>query len=169
MSFSALMQVVDGLRHDRMLEPNEILARLYRATTATLESRDRRYRRVEDPMHCVWAALVLVNEHRFLNGNTFVAMDCLCQSYSRASEATAWFASRDGWQAIARLIELAPAKDPSRLDSARLELQRALRSRLEAMTGSGLDWFHCLISSARGGEAADSANELPLIAHPESD
>lgn len=155
-SFSALMRVVDGLRHDRMLEPNEILVRLYRATTTTLESRDKRYRRLEDPLHCVWAALLLANEQSFLKGNTFVAMDCVCQSYGRASEATSWFASKTGWQAIAPLSEIAPVKDPSRLDSARLEVQRALRSRLEAMTGNGLDWFHGLVSSARGVEAANS-------------
>lgn len=168
-SFSALMQLVDGLHHDRMLEPNEVLTRLYRATTTALESRDKRYRRLEDPLHCVWAALLLTNEQSFLNGNTFVAMDCLCQSYSRVSEATPWFSSRDGWQAIAPLVQVAPAKDPSRLDRARLELQRALRARLETMPGNGLDWFYYLISSARSGEAANSPDEQRLIAHAESD
>lgn len=168
-SFSALMQLVDGLHHDRMLDPSEILTRLYRATTATLESRDRRYRRVEDPAHCVWAALLLANEHRFLNGNAFVSMDYLCQKYSRVAGAPAWFSSGDGWQAIAPLLEINTAKEPSRLDSARLEVQRALRARLEAMTGYGFDWFHCLISLARGGEAPDSSNEQALIADAESD
>ncbi|MEY9180580.1 hypothetical protein [Bradyrhizobium sp. USDA 313] len=168
-SFSALMQLVDGLHHDRMLEPDEILTRLYRATTTTLESRDKRYRRLEDPLHCVWAALLLANEGSFLNGNTFVAMDCLCQSYSRASEATPWFSSRDGWQAIAPLIEIAPAKDPSRLDRARLELQRALRARLEAMQEGGLDWFNCLISLSESGDTTRSSNEQRVIAIREVD
>lgn len=166
-SFSALMQAADGLYHDRMLEPTEILTRLYRATTATLESRDRRYRRVEDPAHCVWAALLLANEHRFLNGNVFVSMDYLCQKYSRAAGAPAWFSSDDGWQAIAPLLEINTAKEPSRLDNARLEVQHALRARLEAMTGYGFDWFHCLISLARDGEA--TANEQPLVADAECD
>lgn len=155
-SFSGLMQVVDGLRHDRMLEPNEILVRLYRATTTTLESRDKRYRRPEDPLHCVWAALLLTNEESFLKGDTFVAMDSVCQCYGRVSEATSWFDSQTGWQAIAPLTEITPVKDPGRLDSARAEVQRALRSRLEAMTGNGLDWFHGLVSSARGSETASS-------------
>lgn len=168
-SFSALIQVVDGLRHDRMLEPDEILARLYRATTTTLESRDKRYRRLEDPLHCVWAALLLANEQSFLNGNTFVAMDGLCQSYSRASEATAWFASRDGWQAIAPLIEIVPVKDPSRLDSARLELQRALRARLEAMQEVGLDWFYGLIGLSENADTTRSSNEHRVIALREVD
>lgn len=168
-SFSALMQLVDGLHHNRMLDPSEILTRLYRATTATLESRDRRYRRVEDPMHCVWAALLLANEHRFLNGNAFVSMDYLCQKYSRVAGAPAWFSSGDGWQAIAPLLEINTVKEPSRLDNARLEVQRALRARLEAMTGNGVDWFHCLTSLARSGEAPDSSNEEPLMADAESD
>lgn len=168
-SFSALIQLVDGLHHDRMLDPHEILTRLYRATTATLESRDRRYRRVEDPAHCMWAALLVANEHTFLNGNAFVSMDHLCQKYSRAAGAPAWFSSVDGWQAIAPLLEINTVKEPNRLDNARLEVQRALRVRLEAMTGYGFDWFHCLISSARGGETTDSSNEQPLIADAESD
>lgn len=168
-SFSALMQLVDGLHHDRKLEPNEILTRLYRATTTTLESRDKRYRRLEDPLHRVWAALLLANEQSFLNGNTFVAMDCLCQSYSRVSEATPWFSSRDGWQAIAPLNEIAPVKDPSRLGSARLELQRALRARLEATQEGGLDRFNCLISLSESGDTTRSSNEQRVIAIREVD
>lgn len=168
-SFSALMQVVDGLRHDRMLEPNEILVRLYRATAITLESRDKRYRRLEDSLHCVWAALLLANEQSFLNGNTFVAMDCLCQSYSRVSEATSWFASKTGWQAIAPLTEIAPVEDPSRLDGARLEMQRALRTRLEGIRGIGLEWFHDLINSVKNGQAPHFSNEHASMAHADSE
>ncbi|MGJ4899135.1 hypothetical protein ACQR2B_29180 [Bradyrhizobium oligotrophicum] len=160
-SFSALMQLIDGLHHDRMLEPNEVLTRLYRATTATLESRDRRYRRLEDPLHCVWAALLLANEHSFLNGNAFVAMDYLCQRYCREAAGTMWFS--DNWQAIAPLLEITATDEPSRLDKARLELQRALRARLKAMKGGEVDWFHLLVRLSEVRGATDSLNEqLPM-------
>lgn len=164
MSFSALMQLVDRLRHDRMLEPNELLTRLYRATTATLESRDKRYRRLDDPLHCVWAALLLANERSFLNGNAFVSMDYLCQRYSREAGAPTWFSSTDGWQAIAPLLEISATVEPSRLDNARLELQRALRARLKAMKRDDVDWFHFLIRLSEGQEATDASNEQLLMA-----
>ena len=144
-SLSALMKVIDGLRHHRMLEPQEILTRLYRATAGTLESRDRRYRRLEDPRHCVWAALLLANEDSFLKGNTFVSLDYVCQKYGRASGDSAWFTSIDGWQAIVPLLQISVPEKPNRLDKARLELQRALRDRLDAMRGQGVEWFRSLV------------------------
>jgi hypothetical protein len=165
-SLSALMLVVDRLRHDRMLEPHEILTRLYRATAGTLESRDKRYRRPEDPVHCVWAALLLANENNFLNGNTFISMDDQCQKYGRAARAPAWFGSSDGWLAIAQLVEIDPPDKPNRLDNARLELQRALRVRLKAMESAELAWFHSLVRSSESEAALNPANEQvpPLTA-----
>ena len=163
-SFSALMRLVDRLRFDRMLEPLEILTRLYRATTGTLESRDKRYRRLDDPLHCVWAALLLATERSFLNGNAFVAMDYLCQRYSRAAGALTWFSSTDGWQAIAPLLEINATVEPSRLDNARLELQRTLRARLKAMKGDDVDWFHFLIRLSEDRDATDASNEQLLMA-----
>jgi hypothetical protein len=167
-SFSALMQLVDSLHHDRMLDSDEILTRLYRATTATLESRDRRYRRAEDTAHCVWAALLLVNEQKFLNGNTFMAMDDLCQKYGRAAEAPAWFSSDEGWQAIATLLQISTVEEPGRLDNARHELQLALGARLKAMSGYGIDWFHSMVSLADGGEATSFPSGQPLIGRAET-
>jgi hypothetical protein len=168
-SFSALMRVFDRLRHDRMIEPNELLTRLYRATTGTLESRDRRYRRLDDPVHCAWAALLLANEGSFLGGNAFVSMDNLCQKYNRAAEEPAWFSSGDGWRAIAPLLEIRATKEPSRLDNARLELQRALRARLGTMRRDDLNWFHRLICLSEGREATGSSNKQSLMAIGEVD
>lgn len=159
-SFSALMKLIDHLRHDRMLEPKELLTRFYRATTATLESRDRRYRRVDDPLHCVWAGLLLANERSFLNGNAFVAMDYLCQTYGRDARIPTWFCSTDGWQAIAPLLDISSTKEPSRLDNARLELQHALRARLEAMKRDDVDWFQHLIHGPDSQEATGSNEDL---------
>jgi hypothetical protein len=164
-SFSLLMLLVDRLRHDRMLEPHEIVTRIYRATAGTLESRDKRYRRLEDPAHCAWGALLLANESSFLNGSTFVSMDDLCQRYGRAARVPAWFGSRDGWQAIAPLLEIRLAERPNRLDNARLELQRALRTRLEALEAGDIAWFRWLICSSGKQGVGELINEqLPALA-----
>ena len=168
-SFSALMRVFDRLRHDRMIEPGELLTRLYRATTGTLKSRDKRYRRLDDPVHCVWAALLLANECSFLAGNVFVSMDYLCQKYNRAAEEPALFSSNGGWQAIAPLLDIGAKRKPSRLDNARLELQRALRARLGTMKRDDLDWFHRLIRLSEGQHATGSSNEQILMASEEVD
>jgi hypothetical protein len=141
-SFSALMLLMDRLRHDRMLESDEILTRLYRATTGALESQDKRYRRAEDPAHIVWGALLLASEPSFLRGNTFVAMDHVCQKYNRAAKEPAWFARHEGWQLVAPLLELGTNVSVSRLDKARLELRLALRARLLALRDDALGWFH---------------------------
>jgi hypothetical protein len=88
---------------------------------------------------------------------------------SRVAGAPAWFSSTDGWQAIAPLLEITVRKEPSRLDNARLELQRALRVRLEAMKGGEVDWFHLLVRLSEGREATDSSNEQLLMAIGEAD
>jgi hypothetical protein len=168
-SFSALMLLVDRLRHDRMLEPHEILTRLYRATKGTLESSDKRYRRLEDPAHCVWGALLLANESSFLNGSTFVSMDDLCQKDGRAARVPAWFGSRDGWQAIAPLLETTTIDKPDRLDNARLELQRALRTRLEAVEAGDIAWFNSLIRSLGNQYVDEPTNEQTPVAVGEFD
>lgn len=164
-SLSGLMMVLDRLRHDRMLEPYEILTRLYRATTATLESQDRRYRRLEDPSHCVWAALLLANEFSFLNGDAFVAMDYLCQEYARMAAKPAWFASDEGWQAIAPLLMVSVNKEekPSRLDSARFDLRRALRARLRVTEREDVDWFRSLIGPIEVPEATGVQNQVRSV------
>jgi hypothetical protein len=163
-SLSSLMLVVDRLRHDRMLEPHEILIRLYRATAGTLESRDRRYRRHDDPVHCIWAALLLACEGKFLNGSTFVSMDDLCQKYSRAARAPAWFGSIEGWDAIVPLLESVVPRKPSGLDSVRSELQRALRTRLEALHDEDLAWFRSLSRMSANQRAVGSTSErLPAV------
>ena len=141
-SFSALMLVIDRLRNVRMLEQHEMLARLYRATSGTLELQDKRYRRLEDPAHIIWGALLLASEQSFLRGNTFVAMDSVCQKYGRAAKEPAWFASREGWEFLAPLLDLGANEGISRLDGARLELRLALRARLLALRDEGLGWFH---------------------------
>jgi hypothetical protein len=164
-SFSALMLLIDRLRHDRMLEPHEILARLYRATTGTLESRDKRYRRLEDPAHIIWGALLLANELNFLKGNAFVAMDDVCQKYSRATKLTAWLSAADSWQTLAPILDLGLIESPSRLDSARRDLQRALRGRVMALEDEGLGWFHelgCAIRSWEGMERVERAAPTKL-------
>jgi hypothetical protein len=168
-SFSALMLLVDHLRHRRMLEPDEILTRLYRATAGTLDSRDKRYRRLEDPSHCAWAALLLASENSFIKGNAFVSMDYVGQRYGRAAASPAWFASNDGWQTIAPLLEIGALEKLSRLVNARLELQRTLRRRLEAMESSDIAWFHSLIRSSDGPRAAESSNGQPPVVIAEAD
>lgn len=159
-SFSALMRIVDGLRHDRMLDPEELLVRLYRATSATLQSRDKRYKRADDPLHCVWAALLLNSERSFLRGSAFVSMDYLCQKYSQHAQIADWFSSDDGWQAIAPLLEIRVTEMPSRLNSARLELQTSLRSRLEVMQRDDIAWFQELAHpSERAASCSPSSHE----------
>jgi hypothetical protein len=141
-SFSALMLLTDRLRNVRTLEQRELLTRLYRATSRTLELADRRYRRSEDPAHIIWGALLLANERSFLCGNAIVAMDNVCQQYGRAAREPAWFSSHEGWEVLAPLLDLGISGGISRLDVARLELRLALRARLLASRDERLNWFH---------------------------
>ena len=136
-SYSTLLVLVDRLHFDRMLQPDEILTRLYRATEATLESSDRRYRQTADPAHCVWAALLLSHENSFRRGNAFLALDYICQKYRRAADDADWIDGPDGWQVAAFVCEeMEICQSASRLDRARFATQRALRARLMASHGS---------------------------------
>lgn len=164
-SLSELMRLVDRLRHDRVLDSHEILTRLYRATARTLEGSDRRYRRLEDPCHCIWAALLLANENSFLKGNAFLSLDYVCQHYARAAGVPAWFNSSDGWQSIAPLLDVIAPDKPSRLGGVRLELQRALRGRLEAMNTSDVEWFRSLIRDNERGEPGllDGQSSIAIV------
>lgn len=136
-SFSSLMFLVDRLQSDRMLEPDEILTRLYRATEATLQSSDRRYRQIENPAHCIWAALLLSSETSFRRGNVFVAMEHVCQRYHRAADDGDWLSGHEGWQVIASLEGVESRQAAGRLDRARLAVQLALRNRLMNGTDAG--------------------------------
>jgi hypothetical protein len=159
-SLSALMKVVDGLRHDRMLETDKLLTRLYRATTGTLESRDRRYRRLEDPLHCAWAAQLLASENQFIKGSAFVALDDVCQRYGRVDSAADWISSDDGWRMLASVFgRHSPAK-PGRLDRSRIGLQSALRERLRLMSDGHIDWLE--LGFEAGSECIEirTSNEL---------
>jgi hypothetical protein len=145
-SLASLMNVIDRLRHGRMLESREILTRIYRATTATLQSQDKRYRRLEDPAHCVWAALLLSNERKFLNAEIFVSMDFVCQEYARMTVVPDWFSSDTGWRAIAPLLAVdidgsRAGERMSRLDRARADLRNALVLRLSRAQSDDLIWF----------------------------
>lgn len=159
---SALITVVDGLRHDRMLQAGEMLTRLYRATTGTLESRDRRYRRLEDPLHCVWAAQLLAAENEFMRGNVFVALDDVCQRYGRIDSASDWIASDDGWRTLLLVLNrFAPGKR-GRLDQARIGLQSALCERLRPMGGDLVDWRKREVQAE--GDLASNEERISAIA-----
>ena len=144
-SLSELMVMIDWQRQRTMLEPAEIVTRIYRATAGILESRDKRYRRPEEVVHLVWGVLLLANEQTFLNGNVFVAMERVCQEYFRAAKDPKWFAETDKWQSMACLLEFTEVEDPSRLDSARLKLRQALRKRIDALNEPGLAWFQASV------------------------
>lgn len=165
-SFSALMKVVDGLRHDRMLEADEVLTRLYRATTGTLESRDRRYRRLEDPLHCVWAAQLLAAEKECMTGNVFVALDNVCQRYGRIDSASDWIASHEGWRTLQLVFARHASGSRGRLHQARIGLQNALRERLRSMGEGQVDGIQLGLQGDSDQSVALSSNEqsAPAIA-----
>jgi len=154
-SFSELMVMIDWQRQGAMLEPAEIVTRIYRATTETLEGRDKRYRRPEEVVHLVWGVLLLANEQTFLNGNVFVAMEQVCQEYFRVAKDPKCFAMMDQWQSLACLLEFKEVEDPSRLDSARLKLRRALRKRIDALNEPGLAWFQASVSRIESESPAE--------------
>ncbi|MCK1283920.1 hypothetical protein IVB41_08210 [Bradyrhizobium sp. 44] len=162
-SLSAFMLMVDRLRFNVMLEPREILTRLYRATQGTLESRDRRYRKVEDPTHCIWAALLLGQENSVLRGNPFVAMDELCQRFASAAATPSWFSSHQAWQALVPLLNSRDVQS-TRLDQARYGMQCALKSRLEKMNVDDLSWFRKLIDPTKvdAGALENGSRKLEL-------
>jgi len=160
-SLSALMKVVDGLRHDRMLEADEMLTRLYRATTGTLESRDRRYRRLEDPLHCVWAAQLLAAENEFMKGNVFIALDDVCQRYGRIDSAPDWIASHEGWRTLQVVLARHASGKRGRLDQARIGLVSALRERLRSMGEGQVDGIQL-------GLEADSDQSVALASNEQS-
>lgn len=140
-SFAGVMEVVDRQRHQMMLEPTEILARIFRATAGTLENNDKRYSRPQNDLHLRWAALLLANEESVLSGNVFVAMEQLCQEYYRAAKNSKWFAAENEWPSIACLMDVRAVDEPTRLDNARIELQAALRKRVDRLDDAGLSWF----------------------------
>lgn len=163
-SLSALMKVIDALRHDRMLDADEILTRLYRATTGALEGRDRRYRRLDDPMHCVWAAQILSVERSFITGSVFIALDDICQQYSRISNAQEWISSYDGWRTLALVLNGPDPQISSRLGGARFELQTALRQRLGAMNADVASNSRCQRPTVNGDYIVSAQSEQTSLA-----
>jgi hypothetical protein len=61
---------------------------------------------------------------------------------------------------MACLLDLKEVEDPSRLDSARLNLRRALRKRIDALNEAGLAWFQAPVS----GVESESPIELEVAA-----
>lgn len=159
-SFSELMVMIDWQRQGHMLEPTEIVTRIYRATAGTLESHDKRYRRPEEAVHLIWGVLLLANEQAFLKGNVFVAMEQVCQEYFRAAKDPKWFGVTDQWQSMACLLEFKEVEDLSRLDSARFKLRRALRKRIDALNEPGLAWFQASVSRVE----SESPVEVKVVA-----
>jgi hypothetical protein len=162
-SFSALMVLIDRQHHELLLEPKEILTRLYNTTKNMWERPDRRYRDPSGVAHIIWAVLLLGREPTFLQGNVFVAMDQLGQEYCRAAKETEWFAVTDEWQTVARLTEIREVRKPTRLNSARLGLQKALSQRIQGMNDTALNWFQPVVSSIGQGDSAQAAGRETTV------
>jgi hypothetical protein len=62
-------------------------------------------------------------------------------------------------------LQIRMAEKPDRLNNARFELQRALRTRLEALEADDMAWFRSLICpSGKQGFAELMNKQLPALA-----